>query len=74
MTMPDSSNEEAPATLSTFARSLLIISLFLASLLLGSGFENLMDEGNSWVQIYRVVAPALLMLCLGYVLVKCRES
>lgn len=74
MTMPDSSNEEAPATLSTFARSLLVISIFLAGLLLGSGFENFMDEGTSWVQIYRVVAPALLMLCVGYVFVESNES
>lgn len=74
MTTPDPSNEEATATLSTFSRALLVISILLASFLFGSGVENFMDEGSNWIQIYKAVFPALLILCVGYVLVESNES
>ena len=74
MTMPDSSDEEAAVTLSTFNRALLLISFFLASFLLGSGIENFMDEGSNWIQIYKAVFPALIMLCVGYLWVESSES
>lgn len=72
--MRDPSDGEAPAALSTFSRALLVISLLLASYLFGSGFENFMDEGSNWVQGTELAVPALLILCVGYVLIESSRS
>ena len=72
--MPKPSAEEASATLSTFARVLLVISIVLAGFLFGAGLANFMDEGSNWIQIYKAVFPALIALFVGYVLLECRES
>jgi hypothetical protein len=69
MGTPNLSSEEAPATLTTLARTLLFISTFLAGVLFGYGFMEM--EDSSWIQIgVEVAVPALLLLTIGYVLVE----
>lgn len=74
MTTPDPpSDEEAPATLSTLARSLLFISIFLAGILFGYGFMEM--EDSNWIQIgVEVAVPALLLLSVSYVFIESSES
>lgn len=73
MTTPDPSDEEAPATLSTLARSLLFIPIFLAGVLFGYGFMEM--EDSNWIQIaVEVAVPALLFLSVSYVFIESSES
>lgn len=74
MTPPGTSNESAPTRLGALSKSLLFISILLAGVLSGAGFENFMDEGSSWIQVYKAVFPTLIALCVGYVLVKSNQS
>lgn len=66
-TMPASSKEEATATLSTLARTLLFISVGLAGVMTGYGFGG--AEDSSWIQVVvEVAVPFSLFLIVGYVL------
>lgn len=78
MTPLEPSKETAPTPLSTLARTFVIISAVLAVVLFGRGLIGhalIGVEDSSWIQIaIEVAAPALLLLCTGYVYIEDSES
>lgn len=73
MTTSDAKKEADSATLSPFARGLLLATVALAGVLFGYGFMG-MDDSNGVQIAVEVVVPGLILLCTGYVFVECNAS